>query len=232
VIYKAQQVSRKRREQTSFAGFRIRERLGGRPDLRDPFPKKPKGMHWRTYNGLKERADADERNTTNARNRINAALPHLETLPRHQLLDVQGAIRSLQQTTLRLTSRERMFVHIDQPSLRAPIRRQESRPMLKGNLVSSRQLKAARALAGLSQAKLAREAGYNADACRYWESHGDGPPTTVQETLDMITATLQRHGVILLRDPTPGVRLDHLPGDGVARRQAKQPASAFARPPS
>jgi hypothetical protein len=183
--------------------------------LRDPFPAKPKGMHWRTYNQLKERADVAERNTTNARDRIKAALPHLETLPHQQLLDVQGAIRSLQQTTLRLTSRERMFVHIERPSRRVPKRRQDTRPMLHGNLVSSRQLKAARALAGLSQAKLAKEAGFNPDASRYWESHGDGPPTTVQSTLDKITATLQRHGVILIRDPTPGVRLNHVPGDRV-----------------
>jgi hypothetical protein len=218
VIYKAQQVSRKRREHTSFTGFRIRERLGGRPDLRDPFPTKPKGMHWRTFSQLKKRADAAERNTTDARDRIKAALPQLETLPRQQLLDVQGAIRSLQKTTLRLTSRERMFVHIERPSRRVPKRRQEARPMLNGNLVSSRQLKAARALAGLSQAKLAKEAGFNPDACRYWEAHGDGPPTTVQSTLDKITATLQRHGVIVFRDPAPGARLDHIPGDGVARR--------------
>jgi len=90
--------------------------------------------------------------------------------------------------------------------------------MLLGNLVSSRQLKAARALAGLSQAKLATEAGFNPDACRYWESHGDGYPTTVQSTLDRITATLERHGVVVFRDPTPGVQLDHVPSDGVARR--------------
>jgi hypothetical protein len=79
--------------------------------------------------------------------------------------------------------------------------------MLQGDLVSGRQLKAARALAGLSQAKLAKEAGFNADACRYWESHGDRYPTTVQSTLDAITATLERHGVIVFRDPTPGARL-------------------------
>jgi hypothetical protein len=31
--------------------------------------------------------------------------------------------------------------------------------------------------------------------------------TTVQSTLDAITATLERYGVIVFRDPTPGARL-------------------------
>jgi hypothetical protein len=79
--------------------------------------------------------------------------------------------------------------------------------MLHGDLVSSRQLKAARALAGLTQAKLATESGFNPEACRYWEAHGDGYPTTVQVTLDKIAAALHRHGVIVFRDPTPGARL-------------------------
>jgi len=126
LIYQAQQFSRKRREQTSFPGFRIRERLGGRPNVLDPFPTKPKGLHWRTYNRLKERADAAECDTAITLNGVKAALPRLEMLPRRQLLEVQGALRSLRQTTLRLRSRERMFVHIDRPSLRrVPVRRQE-----------------------------------------------------------------------------------------------------------
>jgi DNA-binding XRE family transcriptional regulator len=207
VIYQAQQLSKNRRRQTSFTGFRIRERLGGRPNLLDTFPTKPEGMHWKTYNRLKERADAAEHDTRMALDRARAALPHLHQLSRQQLFDVRATLQSVQRTTLRLSSRERMFVHIERPPRRVPISREETQPMLQGNLASGRQLKAARALAGLSQAKLAKEAGFNADAYRYWESHSDRYPTTVQSTLDAITAALERRGVIVFRDPTPGARL-------------------------
>jgi hypothetical protein len=79
--------------------------------------------------------------------------------------------------------------------------------MNKGNLISSRQLRAARVLAGLTQAQLATEAGFYRDACQYWESHGDGLPTSTQSTLDAITAALGRHGVLVFCDPTLGARL-------------------------
>jgi hypothetical protein len=37
---------------------KIRKQLGGSPSLLSPFPDKPKGMHWRTYRRLRERAQA------------------------------------------------------------------------------------------------------------------------------------------------------------------------------
>jgi hypothetical protein len=79
--------------------------------------------------------------------------------------------------------------------------------MINGTLISSRQLKCARVLAGLTQAELSIEAGFDRNACQYWERHGERCPTSVQSSLDRITAVLERHGVIVFSDPTPGARL-------------------------
>jgi DNA-binding XRE family transcriptional regulator len=74
------------------------------------------------------------------------------------------------------------------------------------NLVSGRQIRAARMLAGITQADLARAAGCHPRSVRYWESKGNNSPTNVVSTLDSIEQALNRHGVILFSTPTPGVR--------------------------
>jgi DNA-binding transcriptional regulator YiaG len=77
----------------------------------------------------------------------------------------------------------------------------------KSNIVSGRQLRAARVLAELTQAKLSTEAGFANRACRYWERRRDNPPTCVDGTLEAIEVALLRHGVEVFCHPTPGCRL-------------------------
>ena len=77
----------------------------------------------------------------------------------------------------------------------------------KSKIVSGRQLRAARVLAGLTQAQLAQQAGFHERACRYWEAQGDNPPTSTPSSLAKIEAALGRNGVAVFRDPTPGTRL-------------------------
>jgi transcriptional regulator with XRE-family HTH domain len=75
------------------------------------------------------------------------------------------------------------------------------------SIVSGRQLRAARVLAGLTQAQLAAATGFHERACRYWESRGENPPTSVPSTLEKIGAALEAQGVVVFREPTPGVRI-------------------------
>jgi len=51
------------------------------------------------------------------------------------------------------------------------------------NIVTGRQLRAARVLAGLTQRQLAIESGFGARAAKYWESRRDELPTCVPDSL-------------------------------------------------
>jgi len=80
------------------------------------------------------------------------------------------------------------------------------RVLVMSNIVSGRQIRAARMLAGLTQADLARATGCHPRSVRYWENKGSNPPTNVASTLDSIEQAFNRYGVIIFSTPTPGVR--------------------------
>ena len=75
------------------------------------------------------------------------------------------------------------------------------------NIVTGRQLRAARILAGLTQRQLARAVGVHERAARYWELKENNPPTSTSNTLEKIEAVLRNHGVIVFSTPTAGTRL-------------------------
>jgi transcriptional regulator with XRE-family HTH domain len=75
------------------------------------------------------------------------------------------------------------------------------------NVVSGRQLRAARILAGLTQKQLAKAVGVHERAARYWESKEDKPPTSTVDLLMKAEAVLRDNGVIVFSTPTAGVRL-------------------------
>lgn len=60
---------------------KIRERLGGSSSVTDPFPNRPKGMRWATYNRLKAKADelelkGDPQGLNRAEKRAASQLDH------------------------------------------------------------------------------------------------------------------------------------------------------------
>jgi len=75
------------------------------------------------------------------------------------------------------------------------------------NIVTDRQLRAGRILAGLTQRQLAQAVGVNERAARYWELKENKLPTSTPDTLERIEAALRDHGVIVFSTPTAGVRL-------------------------
>ena len=72
-----------------------------------------------------------------------------------------------------------------------------------GDLVSCRQLKAARALAGLTQRGLGQVIGVDERQIRFWERR---IPTSAKKRATIIAA-LEANGVILLSQPSIGAFL-------------------------
>jgi hypothetical protein len=58
LAYESQQLAT--RDRLISSARKIRMQLGGGPSLFDPFPDKPRGMHWSTYDRLRARAQASE----------------------------------------------------------------------------------------------------------------------------------------------------------------------------
>jgi len=74
------------------------------------------------------------------------------------------------------------------------------------NLVTGRQLRAARTLAGMTQRDLATVLAVNERAVRLWERKHDRRPTSAPNDARIEQALLAR-GVKLFSEPTPGARL-------------------------
>jgi transcriptional regulator with XRE-family HTH domain len=75
------------------------------------------------------------------------------------------------------------------------------------NIISGRQLRAARVLAGLTQKQLAKAVGVHERAARYWELKENKPPTSTLSLLEEVEVVLLNHGVIVFASPSPGARL-------------------------
>jgi transcriptional regulator with XRE-family HTH domain len=75
------------------------------------------------------------------------------------------------------------------------------------NIITGRQLRAARILAGLTQRQLAQAVGVHERAARYWELKENKLPTSTTSILEEIEAVLRNHGVIVFASPTAGARL-------------------------
>ena len=79
-------------------------------------------------------------------------------------------------------------------------------------MASAAQIRAARALLGISDAELAKRADVNWKTVQRFES-SDGVPPNRAGTLDRVVETLEAAGIEFLGDPvmSPGVRLRRAP---------------------
>jgi transcriptional regulator with XRE-family HTH domain len=75
------------------------------------------------------------------------------------------------------------------------------------NIVTGRQLRAARILAGLTQKQFAQAVGVHERAARYWELKKNKVPITAPKSLRNAEQVLLANGVIVFASPTPGARL-------------------------
>jgi transcriptional regulator with XRE-family HTH domain len=82
------------------------------------------------------------------------------------------------------------------------------------NIISGRQLRAARILAGLTQKQFTTAVGVDERAVRYWELKENKLPTSVPDSLEQIEAALRCHGVVVFLEPTPGARLADFQHEG------------------
>jgi DNA-binding transcriptional regulator YiaG len=100
------------------------------------------------------------------------------------------------------------FDWLDGQSPASSIREREVKmPPSHIQLISGSQLRAARALAGLTQDDVARAGSWHVQSVAYWESKGTGVPTSHWPHLERLAAILGEHGVEVFRAPTPGVRM-------------------------
>ena len=74
-------------------------------------------------------------------------------------------------------------------------------------MVTAGQMRAARALIGLSQTELADRAGVSVPTIKRCESESQSVPTVSVETKNRIRAVLEAEGVEFTNGDQPGVRL-------------------------
>jgi len=94
-------------------------------------------------------------------------------------------------------------------------------------IVTGKQIKAARALAGLDQRHLATAASLHVNAVRYWERRRSFPGRSEPFAVRRIRKALETLGITSFVNPTPGVRLS---SDG--REQTDADAETGTKQPS